>query len=62
MCFTPSIGNIAAQELAGFRYEVSPRSSYREGDMRKQFEALTGVKLDDEVSQAIVTVRKDLAL
>lgn len=40
-------------------YEVSPRGSYREGDMRKQFESLTGVKLDDEVSQAIVTVRKD---
>ena len=33
-----------------------------EGDMRKQFEALTGVKLDDDVSWEIVVVQKDRSL
>ena len=40
-------------------YEAAPRGSYCEGDMRKQFEALTGVKLDDNVSQEIIVVQRD---
>lgn len=43
-------------------YEAAPRGSYCEGDMRKQFEALTGVKLDDDVSWEIVVVQKDRSL
>ena len=31
-------------------------------DMQKQFEALTGVKLDDDVSWEIVVVQKDRSL
>ena len=43
-------------------YEAAPRGSYCEGDMQKQFEALTGVKLDDDVSWEIVVVQKDRSL
>lgn len=43
-------------------YEAAPRGSYCEGDMRKQFETLTGVKLDDDVSWEIVVVQKDRSL
>ena len=39
----------------------SPRL-HCEGDMRKHFEALTGVKLDDDVSWEIVVVQKDRSL
>lgn len=39
--------------------EFTPRSSYCEGDMRKLFESHTGVKLGDQVTQAIVIVQKD---
>ena len=40
-------------------YEAAPRGSYCEGDMRKQFEVLAGVKLDDDISQEIVLVREE---
>ena len=43
-------------------YEAAPRGSYCEGDMRKQFEALTGAKLDDNISREIVVVQKDRSL
>ncbi len=48
-----------AKAAAEAGYEAAPRGSYCEGDMQKQFEALTGVKLDDGVSQAIVVVQRD---
>lgn len=48
-----------AKAAAEAGYEAAPRGSYCEGDMRKQFEALTGVKLDDNVSQEIIVVQRD---
>lgn len=43
-------------------YEARSPRLHCEGDMRKQFEALTGVKLDDDVSWEIVVVQKDRSL
>ena len=48
-----------AMERAAAGCEFTPRSSYCEGDVRKQFESHTGVKLGDQVTQAIVIVQED---
>ena len=49
----------AMERAAAAGCEFTPRSSYCEGDVRKQFESHTGVKLGDQVTQAIVIVQED---